>query len=193
MRLIMYINTQDCFIKGQTLLRSVFLIGVAFLTGSAFSSSATNVYILIFGRVLLGIGIGFSNQSVPLYFSKMAPTILRGAINNRFQLSVGISVLAANLINFGRETIRTRYECQISLGKAAGGHHHRRGLTAMRLPFECADFGWGKPIFNRPANLFEGKGNILPKYSVDGNLSLALCLETYAMDNFRKTFYDVNV
>ncbi|CAN1215655.1 Hexose carrier protein HEX6, partial [Linum perenne] len=112
--------------------QSVFLIGVAFLTGSAFSSSATNVYILIFGRVLLGIGIGFSNQSVPLYFSKMAPTILRGAINNRFQLSVGISVLAANLINFGRETIRTRYECQISLGKAAGGHHHRRGLTAVR-------------------------------------------------------------
>ncbi|CAN1130313.1 Hexose carrier protein HEX6 [Linum perenne] len=109
-----------------------FLAGVAFLTGSTFSSSATNVYILIFGRVLLGIGIGFSNQSVPLYFSKMAPTILRGAINNRFQLSVGISVLAANLINFGRETIRTRYECQISLGKAAGGHHHRRGLTAVR-------------------------------------------------------------
>ncbi|CAN1166815.1 Shikimate O-hydroxycinnamoyltransferase [Linum perenne] len=66
-------------------------------------------------------------------------------------------------------------------------------ISWMRLPFECADFGWGKPIFNRPANLFEGKGNILPKYSVDGNLSLALCLETYAMDNFRKTFYDVNV
>ncbi|CAL1414973.1 unnamed protein product [Linum trigynum] len=65
-------------------------------------------------------------------------------------------------------------------------------ISWIRLPFECADFGWGRPIFNRPANLFEGKGNILPKYSVDGNLSLALCLENYAMENFRKTFYEVD-
>ncbi|CAL1378124.1 unnamed protein product [Linum trigynum] len=66
--------------------------------------------------------------------------------------------------------------------------------TIMHVPgtFECSDFKWGRLIFNRPANLFEGKGDILPKYSVDGNISLALCLETYAMENFRKKVYEVD-
>ncbi|CAN1154508.1 Hexose carrier protein HEX6 [Linum perenne] len=58
---------------------------------------------LIIGKVLLGISIGFNNQSVPFYLSEMAPASPRGAIHNGFQLSVGIGVLAANLIKFGKE------------------------------------------------------------------------------------------
>lgn len=41
---------------------SIFLGGAAFLTGSALGGAASNVYMLIFGRVLLGIGVGFANQ-----------------------------------------------------------------------------------------------------------------------------------
>ncbi|CAN1132793.1 Hexose carrier protein HEX6 [Linum perenne] len=60
---------------------------------------------LIIGRVLLGIGVGFTNQAVPLYLSEMAPASLR--------------VLAANLINFGTEKIKAGYGWRISLGMAA--------------------------------------------------------------------------
>ncbi|CAI0377872.1 unnamed protein product [Linum tenue] len=49
----------------------------------------------------------------------MAPPRYRGAINNGFQLSVGIGVLAANLINFGTEKIRSGYGWRISLSMAA--------------------------------------------------------------------------
>ncbi|CAL1405812.1 unnamed protein product [Linum trigynum] len=65
-------------------------------------------------------------------------------------------------------------------------------ISWIRLSFACVDFRWGGMIFNRLANMFEGEGNILPKYSVDGNLSLTLCLETYVLENFKKTFYEVN-
>lgn len=34
---------------------------------------------LILGRMILGVGIDFSNQAVPLYLSKMAPTKWRKA------------------------------------------------------------------------------------------------------------------
>ncbi|CAN1265541.1 Hexose carrier protein HEX6 [Linum perenne] len=98
---------------------SILLGGAAFLAGAALGGSATNIYMLIIGRVLLGIGVGFTNQSVPLYLSEMAPASLRGAINNGFQLSVGIGVLAANLINFGTEKIKAGYGWRISLGMAA--------------------------------------------------------------------------
>lgn len=36
--------------------------GAAFLTGAALGGAAFNVYMVIFGRVLLGIGVGFANQ-----------------------------------------------------------------------------------------------------------------------------------
>lgn len=41
---------------------SIFLGGAAFLVGSALGGAAHNIYMIILGRVLLGIGVGFANQ-----------------------------------------------------------------------------------------------------------------------------------
>ncbi|CAI0380901.1 unnamed protein product [Linum tenue] len=84
---------------------SILLGGAAFLAGAALGGAASNIYMLIFGRVLLGVGVGFANQAVPLYLSEMAPPRYR--------------VLAANLINFGTEKIRSGYGWRISLSMAA--------------------------------------------------------------------------
>ncbi|CAN1166811.1 Shikimate O-hydroxycinnamoyltransferase [Linum perenne] len=54
-----------------------------------------------------------------------------------------------------------------------------------RIPFHSADFGLGSPILTRAANLFEGKGNILPM-NEDGSISLVICLESDAMVAFQK-------
>ncbi|KAK8489779.1 hypothetical protein V6N13_096421 [Hibiscus sabdariffa] len=97
---------------------SILAGGAAFLAGSALGGAAFNVYMLIFGRILLGIGVGFANQSVPLYLSEMAPPRYRGAINNGFQFSIGIGALVANLINFGTEKIRGGWGWRISLAMA---------------------------------------------------------------------------
>ncbi|XP_050223323.1 hexose carrier protein HEX6-like [Mercurialis annua] len=98
---------------------SILVGGAAFLAGSALNGAATNLYMLIFGRVLLGVGIGFANQSVPLYLSEMAPPQSRGAINSGFQLCVGLGVLSANFINFGTEKIEDGWGWRISLAMAA--------------------------------------------------------------------------
>ncbi|KAA8539775.1 hypothetical protein F0562_026467 [Nyssa sinensis] len=93
--------------------------GAAFLAGAALGGAAFNVYMLIFGRVLLGVGVGFTNQSVPLYLSEMAPFRYRGAISNGFQFCVGIGALSANLINYGTEKIKGGWGWRISLAMAA--------------------------------------------------------------------------
>ncbi|KAF5456912.1 hypothetical protein F2P56_026332 [Juglans regia] len=98
---------------------SILLGGAAFLAGSALGGAAFNVYMLIFGRILLGIGVGFANQSVPLYLSEMAPPNCRGAMNIGFQLCAGIGVLSSNLINFGTEKIKGGWGWRISLAMAA--------------------------------------------------------------------------
>ncbi|EYU20201.1 hypothetical protein ABFS82_06G049900 [Erythranthe guttata] len=93
--------------------------GAAFLAGAALNGAAVSIYMLILGRVLLGVGVGFANQAFPLYLSEMAPAKYRGAFNNGFQLSVGIGALSANLINYGTEKIDGGFGWRISLAMAA--------------------------------------------------------------------------
>ncbi|KAK9913996.1 hypothetical protein M0R45_037795 [Rubus argutus] len=98
---------------------SILAGGAAFLAGSAFNGAALNVYMLILGRILLGVGVGFANQSVPLYLSEMAPLKYRGAISNGFQFSVAIAALSATLINYGTQKIKGGWGWRISLAMAA--------------------------------------------------------------------------
>ncbi|CAB4301637.1 unnamed protein product [Prunus armeniaca] len=98
---------------------SILVADASFLAGLALGSAATNIVMLISGRILLGVGVGFANQSVPLYLSEMALPRHRGAFNIGFQLCVGIGVLSANLINFGTEKITGGSGWRISLSLAA--------------------------------------------------------------------------
>ncbi|KAL0292505.1 UNVERIFIED_CONTAM: Hexose carrier protein HEX6 [Sesamum calycinum] len=41
---------------------SILIGGAAFITGSALGGAAENIFMLIFSRLLLGIGFGFANQ-----------------------------------------------------------------------------------------------------------------------------------
>jgi len=60
----------------------------------------------------------------------------------------------------------------------------------VRLPFYDADFGWGKPVYMRPASAFVGKGYIQPSPTNDGTLSLTIFLETDHLQSFQKLFYE---
>lgn len=98
---------------------SMFGGGITFLIGAALNGAAKDVAMLIIGRILLGIGVGFANQSVPVYLSEMAPAKLRGMLNIGFQLMITIGILAANLINYGTAKIKGGWGWRVSLALAA--------------------------------------------------------------------------
>nr|CAD1823249.1 unnamed protein product [Ananas comosus var. bracteatus] len=98
---------------------SMFGGGITFLVGAVINGAAETVFMLILGRILLGIGVGFANQSVPLYLSEMAPPKLRGMLNIGFQLMITIGILAANLINYATAKIAGGWGWRVSLGLAA--------------------------------------------------------------------------
>ncbi|KAK1299302.1 Sugar transport protein 6 [Acorus calamus] len=65
-------------------------MGVAsmfFLAGVVFNAAAQNLSMLIIGRLLLGLGVGFANQ-------------IRGMLNILFQLMITIGILVAQILNY---------------------------------------------------------------------------------------------
>ncbi|OAY64115.1 Sugar carrier protein C [Ananas comosus] len=93
--------------------------GFIFLIGAALNGAAQDIAMLIIGRILLGVGVGFANQSVPLYLSEMAPARLRGMLNIGFQLMITIGIFCANLINYGSNKIKAGWGWRLSLALAA--------------------------------------------------------------------------
>lgn len=90
---------------------------VSFFLGGAVNAGARNIEMLIVGRILLGIGIGFGNQAVPMYLSEIAPPKIRGAVNQLFQLTTCLGILIADIINYFTEQLHP-WGWRLSLGLA---------------------------------------------------------------------------
>ncbi|PKU67793.1 sugar transport protein MST4 [Dendrobium catenatum] len=84
---------------------TMLIAGFFFIGGVIFNGAAQDLDMLIVGRILLGCGVGFANQAVPLFLSEIAPTRIRGGLNILFQLNITIGILFANLINYGTSKI----------------------------------------------------------------------------------------
>ncbi|MED6219463.1 Sugar transport protein 5 [Stylosanthes scabra] len=95
---------------------TMMLGGATFVVGGALNGGAENISMLIIGRILLGFGVGFTNQAAPLYLSEIAPPKYRGAFNAGFQFFLGIGVVMAGCINYG--TANHTWGWRVSLGIA---------------------------------------------------------------------------
>lgn len=96
---------------------SIIVGSISFFLGAVINAAAVNIAMLIIGRILLGVGIGFGNQAVPLYLSEMAPAKIRGAVNQLFQVTTCLGIFIANFINYGTEKIHP-WGWRLSLGLA---------------------------------------------------------------------------
>ncbi|XP_075506778.1 sugar transport protein 13-like [Primulina tabacum] len=96
---------------------TMLIAGFFFVAGVVLNAAAQDLAMLIIGRILLGCGVGFANQAVPLFLSEIAPTRIRGGLNILFQLNVTIGILFANLVNYGTSKI-DGWGWRLSLGLA---------------------------------------------------------------------------
>ncbi|KAK2646972.1 hypothetical protein Ddye_022167 [Dipteronia dyeriana] len=96
---------------------TILVASTFFLAGAALSAAAQNIWMIIIPRILLGIGVGFGNEAVPLFLSEIAPVQHRGAVNILFQLFVTIGIFFANLVNYGTSKLHPN-GWRVSLGLA---------------------------------------------------------------------------
>ncbi|KAF7192128.1 Major facilitator-type transporter ecdD [Pseudocercospora fuligena] len=75
----------------------IFIIGVAMQVASA------SIGLLVGGRLIAGIGVGFESSIVILYMSEIAPRKVRGALVSGYQLCITIGILLAACVNYATQ------------------------------------------------------------------------------------------
>lgn len=75
--------------------KSLSIGAIVFVIGSLWSSFVTSPEMLISARILLGIAVGISSYTAPLYLSEIAPEKIRGSMISLYQLMITIGILSA--------------------------------------------------------------------------------------------------
>ncbi|MCO5550368.1 hypothetical protein L7F22_003852 [Adiantum nelumboides] len=91
--------------------------GMFFIVGTVIGTAAQNLAMIIIGRALLGCGLGFANQAVPVYLSEIAPPRIRGGLNMLFVVYVTIGILSGNIVNYFAAKVHP-WGWRLSLGMA---------------------------------------------------------------------------
>ena len=73
---------------------------IVFAVGSILCAAASSPNMLIIGRIIVGVGIGLSSGTVPVYISEVSPSDARGWTVSLFQLSITIGILLAYVVDY---------------------------------------------------------------------------------------------
>src|SRR5438105_11579544 len=73
---------------------------IIFVAGSLLAAVAGSLSALVFARFVVGLGIGLSSTTVPVYISEVSPAQARGWQVSLFQLAITVGILAAYLVDY---------------------------------------------------------------------------------------------
>ncbi|KAF8978373.1 hypothetical protein BGZ46_006532 [Entomortierella lignicola] len=89
---------------------AIFIVGVALQTASA------GLALLVVGRTVAGLGVGFVSAIIILYMSEIAPKKVRGAIVSGYQFCITIGLLLAACVTYGTENFENSRSYRIPIG-----------------------------------------------------------------------------
>ncbi|CUS20977.1 LAQU0S02e02718g1_1 [Lachancea quebecensis] len=80
---------------------SLHICSALWIAGAVLQCAAQNQGMLIVGRVISGMGVGFGSSVAPVYCSEVAPPDIRGTVCGLFQFSVTLGIMIMFYIGYG--------------------------------------------------------------------------------------------
>ncbi len=74
--------------------------GGIFIAGSVLAPLSPNVTVLIIARAIIGVGIGFTSVTAPVYVSELAPPQSRGMLIGLYQFALTLGIAFADLVGY---------------------------------------------------------------------------------------------
>lgn len=74
--------------------------GGLFIAGSILAPLSPNITTLVVARALLGLAIGFTSVTAPVYISELSPPKSRGRLISLYQFALTLGIALANLVGY---------------------------------------------------------------------------------------------
>lgn len=95
--------------------RATLLADVIFTIGSLVMSAAPDPYVLIFGRLLVGLGVGIASVTAPVYIAEVSPTEIRGGLVGTNVLMITGGQFLSYLVNLAFTEVKLNSSCLFPL------------------------------------------------------------------------------
>ncbi|KAI5269829.1 putative glucose transporter rco-3 [Aureobasidium subglaciale] len=93
------------------------IIGCAiYIVGVILQVASHGLGLIVAGRLVAGLGVGFESAIVILYMSEICPRKVRGALVSGYQFCITIGLLLAACINYGTKDINNTGSYRIPIG-----------------------------------------------------------------------------
>ncbi|THG23716.1 probable polyol transporter 4 [Camellia sinensis] len=89
---------------------------VVFQTGAAIMALAPSFTILMIGRLLAGVGIGFGVMIAPIYIAEIAPAVTRGSLTSFPEIFINLGILLGYVSNYVFSGLPSHINWRIMLG-----------------------------------------------------------------------------
>ncbi|MBA0672370.1 hypothetical protein Goklo_028973, partial [Gossypium klotzschianum] len=95
---------------------TIALACIVFQSGAAIMALAPSYQILMIGRLLAGIGIGFGIMIAPVYIAEISPSIARGSLTSFPEIFINLGILLGYISNYVFSGIPVHLNWRIMLG-----------------------------------------------------------------------------
>ncbi|KAJ9168883.1 hypothetical protein P3X46_020364 [Hevea brasiliensis] len=95
---------------------TIALAAIVFQTGAAIMTLAPSFAILMTGRLLAGIGIGFGVMIAPVYIAEISPTVARGFLTSFPEIFINLGILLGYVSNYAFSGLPVHINWRVMLG-----------------------------------------------------------------------------
>lgn len=95
---------------------TIALAAVIFQSGGAIMALAPSFRVLMMGRLLAGVGIGFGVMIAPVYIAEISPSISRGSLTSFPEIFVNLGILFGYISNYAFSGLPAHISWRIMIG-----------------------------------------------------------------------------
>ncbi|XP_010935630.1 probable polyol transporter 4 [Elaeis guineensis] len=92
------------------------LAAIVFQIGAAIMAFAPSFRVLMIGRLLAGVGIGFGVMIAPVYIAEISPAVARGSLTSFPEIFINVGILLGYISNYAFSGLSEHINWRIMLG-----------------------------------------------------------------------------
>jgi sugar porter (SP) family MFS transporter len=98
----------------------ILVTALAFIVGSLLSAVAPSLWVLLLGRIIVGVAIGVASMVCPLYLAEIAHARQRGGVVSLNQLCITLGILVSYLVGYALAQVADGWRWMLGLGAVPG-------------------------------------------------------------------------